>query len=156
MIPLTPDAAKDAARALRSALEPHVALSHGQALDVLARALGLSDWNALAATYRAPDLGIPMPVLRVQDAALARGFYVDWLGFTVDFEHRFEPDSPSSSGSAAARRPSGSASTTATGHPAASSGSPPVGWTPTGSGSSPTRSPPSAPASTTTPPAARR
>jgi hypothetical protein len=30
----------------------------------------------------------------VFDAALARRFYVDWLGFTVDWEHRFGPDFP--------------------------------------------------------------
>jgi catechol 2,3-dioxygenase-like lactoylglutathione lyase family enzyme len=36
----------------------------------------------------------PIPVLRVFDAALAKRFYVDWLGFTVDWEHRFGPDFP--------------------------------------------------------------
>jgi hypothetical protein len=30
----------------------------------------------------------------VFDAALAKRFYVDWLGFTVDWEHRFGPDFP--------------------------------------------------------------
>ena len=35
-----------------------------------------------------------MPVLRSFDEAKARAFYVDWLGFTVAWEHRFEPGMP--------------------------------------------------------------
>ncbi|MRX51409.1 VOC family protein [Paracoccus sp. S-4012] len=34
------------------------------------------------------------PVLRIFDEALARGFYLDFLGFTVTFEHRFHPGAP--------------------------------------------------------------
>ena len=36
----------------------------------------------------------PIPVLRIFDLALAKAFYVDWLGFRVDWEHRFEPGAP--------------------------------------------------------------
>lgn len=35
-----------------------------------------------------------IPILRVFDADLARDFYVDFLGFAWDWEHRFEPDLP--------------------------------------------------------------
>jgi catechol 2,3-dioxygenase-like lactoylglutathione lyase family enzyme len=35
-----------------------------------------------------------IPTLRIFDIAKAREFYVDFLGFKVDFEHRFEPDLP--------------------------------------------------------------
>ena len=35
-----------------------------------------------------------IPILRSFDEAKAREFYVDWLGFTVDWEHRFEPGLP--------------------------------------------------------------
>lgn len=35
-----------------------------------------------------------VPILRIFDEAKAREFYVDWLGFTVDWEHRFEPGTP--------------------------------------------------------------
>ncbi|NIA67405.1 VOC family protein [Pelagibius litoralis] len=35
-----------------------------------------------------------MPVLRIFDEAKAREFYVDWLGFSVDWEHRFGDDFP--------------------------------------------------------------
>lgn len=32
-----------------------------------------------------------IPVLRIFDEAKAREFYLDWLGCTLDFKHRFEP-----------------------------------------------------------------
>jgi len=35
-----------------------------------------------------------IPILRIFDVTKAREFYVDYLGFTVDWEHRFEPDLP--------------------------------------------------------------
>lgn len=35
-----------------------------------------------------------MPILRVSDSDRVRHFYVDWLGFTIDFEHRFDPMMP--------------------------------------------------------------
>ena len=35
-----------------------------------------------------------VPTLRIFDSAKAREFYVGFLGFKVDFEHRFEPDLP--------------------------------------------------------------
>jgi hypothetical protein len=39
-------------------------------------------------------LGRVVPILRMFDEALTREFYVDFLGFTVDFEHRFDPNAP--------------------------------------------------------------
>lgn len=35
-----------------------------------------------------------IPVLRIYDEATAKEFYVDFLGFTVDWEHRFGDDFP--------------------------------------------------------------
>ena len=35
-----------------------------------------------------------VPVLRMFSVEKAREFYVDWLGFKIDFEHRFESDTP--------------------------------------------------------------
>jgi len=35
-----------------------------------------------------------IPILRIFDEAKAREFYVDFLGFTVDWEHRFNDDAP--------------------------------------------------------------
>ena len=38
--------------------------------------------------------GSPTPILRSFDEALARAFYIDFLGFEAVFEHRFEPELP--------------------------------------------------------------
>jgi uncharacterized glyoxalase superfamily protein PhnB len=35
-----------------------------------------------------------IPVLRIFDETKAREFYLDWLGFKIEFEHRFEPVTP--------------------------------------------------------------
>lgn len=35
-----------------------------------------------------------VPVLRMFDEAAARRFYLDYLGMTIDWEHRFEPGLP--------------------------------------------------------------
>lgn len=40
------------------------------------------------------ELSSTTPILRVFDEAKAREFYVDFLGFSVDWEHRFEPRLP--------------------------------------------------------------
>ena len=38
--------------------------------------------------------GAATPILRIWDETRAREFYIDFLGFTVEFEHRFEPGTP--------------------------------------------------------------
>lgn len=38
--------------------------------------------------------GRTVPILRIFDETKAREFYVGFLGFTVDWEHRFEPNAP--------------------------------------------------------------
>ena len=40
------------------------------------------------------QLGKVTPILRSFDEAKAREFYVEFLGFNVDWEHRFEPGLP--------------------------------------------------------------
>jgi catechol 2,3-dioxygenase-like lactoylglutathione lyase family enzyme len=40
------------------------------------------------------ELSIITPVLRIFDEAVAREFYVEFLGFSLDWEHRFEPELP--------------------------------------------------------------
>ena len=106
--------AKTAARALRRTLaDTDVTISHSRALEIVAAQLGFADWNTAAARLPAgpsagssagpsaappdpgpADFGRPVPVLRVQDQARAREFYVDYLGFAVEWEHRFEPGMP--------------------------------------------------------------
>lgn len=39
-------------------------------------------------------LGPIIPILRILDEAKAREFYIGFLGFTIDWEHRFEPNLP--------------------------------------------------------------
>ena len=41
-----------------------------------------------------PTFARVTPVLRSFDEAKAREFYVDFLGFTVEFEHRFSDNAP--------------------------------------------------------------
>ena len=36
----------------------------------------------------------PIPILRSFDESKAKEFYIEFLGFEMLFEHRFEPDSP--------------------------------------------------------------
>lgn len=38
--------------------------------------------------------GKPIPILRIFDETKAKEFYVNFLGFQVDWEHRFEPGLP--------------------------------------------------------------
>ena len=35
-----------------------------------------------------------VPIFRIFSVDKAREFYLDWLGCTLDWEHRFEPDLP--------------------------------------------------------------
>ena len=38
--------------------------------------------------------GRTVPILRIFDEAAAKQFYVGYLGFRIDWEHRFEPNTP--------------------------------------------------------------
>jgi uncharacterized glyoxalase superfamily protein PhnB len=42
----------------------------------------------------AVKLGRATPILRMFDVTKAREFYIDYLGYKVDWEHRFEPTLP--------------------------------------------------------------
>lgn len=35
-----------------------------------------------------------IPIFRIFDIVKAKEFYIDWLGFTVQFEHQFDPGAP--------------------------------------------------------------
>jgi len=39
--------------------------------------------------------GKTVPIFRIFDEAKASEFYMGFLGFTVDWQHRFEPNLPS-------------------------------------------------------------
>ena len=40
------------------------------------------------------NFGTPVPILRSFDEVKAKEFYVDFLGFNIDWEHRFEEKTP--------------------------------------------------------------
>lgn len=86
---------KAMAKALRTALKARdIDIPHGVALDIVAAQHGLADWNGLAARLRdtpadEPRFGQTCPLMRIFDEAKAREFYVGFLGFRLDWEHRF-------------------------------------------------------------------
>jgi len=89
--------AKTAAHALRRSLATtQITISHSRALEIVAQQLGFPDWNTASAALSdvSRGSGAAVPVLRVQDEALTREFYLDHLGFAVEWEHRFEPGMP--------------------------------------------------------------
>ena len=94
---ITLQAAKAAAATLRSDLGAMgVSITHSAALELVAHQMGFNDWNTASAVDTKPSgqLGSPVPVLRVQRADHARDFYLNHLGFSVEWEHRFEADLP--------------------------------------------------------------
>ena len=94
MMDLTLDDAKRAARILRTQL-PDADLTHSKALEIVAKQLGFRDWNTASAGL--PDdrgMSAPIPVLRSLDETRAREFYIDYLHFTVEWEHRFDGELP--------------------------------------------------------------
>ena len=61
------------------------AIRYTAAIDLqLNASLGLMSLRALQTA----------PIFRIFDVAKAKGFYLDFLGFTLDWEHRFEPQLP--------------------------------------------------------------
>ncbi|MEN4752944.1 glyoxalase superfamily protein [Pseudomonas sp. Ps21-P2] len=93
--------AKQMAKRLRASLEArNQEASHSTALELVAHQLGFNDWNTASAMLPY-ELAQPVisfdkaiPILRMFDEAKARQFYLDFLGFSVEFEHRFEADLP--------------------------------------------------------------
>lgn len=91
--------AKAMASTLRQALaEEGTAISHSRALELVARQFGQRDWNTLSAAIVAAEEPVAfqraIPIVRIFSIERAREFYLDYLGFTVDWEHRFEPELP--------------------------------------------------------------
>lgn len=97
---ITIEDAKAMARRLRAAMESRGhAASHSDALELVAAQLGHRDWNTASATIKGATAESPaftesIPVLRSLDERKCRAFYCGFLGFAVDFEHRFAPQLP--------------------------------------------------------------
>jgi uncharacterized glyoxalase superfamily protein PhnB len=91
--------AKAMAKSLRTELLAHteVDLSHSQCLEIVARQFGVDNWNILAARVEESGAAAPaqwrtsfaptttIPVLRIFSEKSAKEFYLDYLGFTLDF-----------------------------------------------------------------------
>lgn len=93
--------AKQMAKTLRASLGlRNQEVSHSAALELVARQLGYKDWNTASALLSPEDtlptitFDKPIPILRMFDETKAREFYLDFLGFNVEFEHRFEAGLP--------------------------------------------------------------
>ena len=75
-------------------------IPHSLALELIAHQHEVKDCNTLAASGGRPGRAAPpavgsgVPVLRVMSAEVALRFYVGYLGFSLDWEHRFEPGLP--------------------------------------------------------------
>ncbi|HDS1736941.1 MULTISPECIES: glyoxalase superfamily protein [Pseudomonas] len=97
----TIEQAKRMAKSLRSSLAArNHEISHASALEMVAQQLGHKDWNTASALLpsESPSPAVTLekaiPILRMFDEAKAREFYLDFLGFSIEFEHRFEADLP--------------------------------------------------------------
>jgi catechol 2,3-dioxygenase-like lactoylglutathione lyase family enzyme len=80
--------AKAIAKTLREQLAARkITLSHSECLELVARELGVDNWNLLAAKLRGDGvhLAAAVPIMRIFDAHKAREFYVDFLGFKFDW-----------------------------------------------------------------------
>ena len=97
--------AKAMAKSLRSALEgKQVSLTHSECLEIVAAQFALDNWNVLSAKIDAiqpatdppggQKLEVAIPILRIFSVDKAKEFYVDFLGFKIDWEHRFGDNFP--------------------------------------------------------------
>ncbi|AMJ63804.1 glyoxalase superfamily protein [Bosea sp. PAMC 26642] len=101
--------AKLMAKSLRETLAARqVALSHSETLEIVARQFGYADWNTASASFgeyrdvvgeaQSDSSGISLemgiPILRIFDVGKAQEFYLGFLGFSMDWDHRFGPNFP--------------------------------------------------------------
>lgn len=86
---------KDMASRLRARLAANGAeITNSQALELVAVQLGYRDWNTCVAASTAAPPPVTVPILRTFPGGEARRFYVSFLGFRVDWEHRFGDGMP--------------------------------------------------------------
>ena len=97
--------AKAMAKSLRSAMEERqIFLTHSECLEIVAAQFALPNWNVLSAKIDADrpaadassvqKLEVAIPILRIFSVEKAKEFYVDFLGFKIDWEHRFGDNFP--------------------------------------------------------------
>lgn len=86
---------KSMATRLRSRLAADgTQITHSQALEIVAAQLGYRDWNTYRAAPRSAPAHVTVPIVRTFPGEQARRFYIDFLGFTIDWEHRFGDGMP--------------------------------------------------------------
>lgn len=86
---------KDMALRLRARLAAmDVEVTRSQALEMVAAQLGYRDWNTCVAAPASTSAPITIPILRIFPGGEARRFYIDFLGFSLDWEHRFGEQMP--------------------------------------------------------------
>jgi hypothetical protein len=98
--------AKAMAKSLREGLgQKEIELSHSECLERIARQFSVDRWNVLAAkiateegsvatSERGVRLADAIPILRIFSVEKAKEFYLDFLGFKTDWEHRFGDNFP--------------------------------------------------------------
>jgi catechol 2,3-dioxygenase-like lactoylglutathione lyase family enzyme len=93
--------AESMAQVLRDGLKADgVELPDSRCLDLIAREFGYDDWSVMAAKIAAAKdpggfaFGAVTPSIRIFDAAKAKEFYLGYLGFKTDWEHRFDDNAP--------------------------------------------------------------
>ena len=90
--------AKAMARSLRERLDKQsVAITHSESLELIAAQFGFANWNILAAKLEgesAVSLKSAIPIIRIFAVDKAMEFYVGFLGFALDWEHRFGDNFP--------------------------------------------------------------
>jgi len=94
--------AKLMAKTLRQALaDRNISLTHSETLEIVARQFGFDQWNILSAKLDEAEgakstVGIepPVPIFRIFSVEKAMEFYCGFLGFTLDWEHRFGENFP--------------------------------------------------------------
>ncbi|SMF40337.1 hypothetical protein SAMN02982989_1823 [Xaviernesmea oryzae] len=97
--------AKLMAKSLREALaERKVDVTHSETLELVAAQFGYDNWNILAAKIDAAEprqrkteavsIQPAIPIFRIFSVDKAMEFYRGFLGFNVDWEHRFGENSP--------------------------------------------------------------
>lgn len=93
--------AQKMAQALEVALsEAGKDITQAECLEIVARQFGFDNWNMLAAKLTETEKTSAIyfertcPIIRIFDEDKAREFYVGFLGFNVDWEHRFGENFP--------------------------------------------------------------
>ncbi|OJU98611.1 MAG: bleomycin resistance family protein [Shinella sp. 65-6] len=93
--------AKAMAKAMRETLAArNIEIGHSEALEIVARQFGAETWNILSSKIEAKpqEGGIAfeqaVPIVRIFDVAKAHEFYLGFLGFSVDWEHRYGENFP--------------------------------------------------------------